>query len=71
MMAQYVDENDFQGWHCAKCDSDLELKEVVVSYMEGSFPVELPVCKVCGQVFIPESLAIRKMNEIEREMEDK
>jgi len=39
--------------------------------LDGSFPVELPVCKVCGQIFIPESLATQKMLEIEQQMEDK
>ena len=70
-MAQYVNEEDFIHWRCAKCNSELELRKVVVSYLDGSFPVELPVCKVCGQIFIPESLATQKMLEIEQQMEDK
>ncbi|MHC1771107.1 MAG: DVU_1557 family redox protein [Flexilinea sp.] len=70
-MAQYVQETEFSTWRCDKCDSELELRKVVVSYLEGSFPVDLPVCKKCGQVFIPESLAMHKMLEIEQQMEDK
>ena len=70
-MAQYVNEEDFIHWRCAKCNSELELRKVVVSYLDGSFPVELPVCKVCGQVFIPESLAKGRMAEVETTLEDK
>lgn len=70
-MAQYVQETEFSTWRCDKCDSELEFRKVVVSYLEGSFPVDLPVCKKCGQVFIPESLAMHKMLEIEQQMEDK
>ena len=70
-MAQYVKNEEFAEWRRDKCNWELELKKVVVSYLEGSFPVDLPVCKKCGQVFIPESLAIHKMLEIEQQMEDK
>lgn len=39
--------------------------------MDGSFPVDLPVCPSCGQVFVPEELALGKMAAVEKALEDK
>ena len=47
------------------------MKKVEVQYMGSGYPVDLPTCVKCGQVFIPEALAMTKMAEIERLLEDK
>jgi len=41
------------------------------SYLEHSFSTEVLRCPVCGQVFIPESLARGKMAQVEVSIEDK
>lgn len=56
---------------CQKCNVPLEPGPVTVKYMENAFPVELPRCPKCGLVFVPETLAIGKMLEVEKALEDK
>ena len=40
-------------------------------YLDNGFPVELPVCPVCGFVYVPEELALGKVASVERALEDK
>lgn len=56
---------------CAKCKVPLEPGKVVLQYMGNDFPVELPRCPVCGQALIPEELALGKILQVERALEDK
>ena len=58
-------------WRCADCDRPLELGQVAVTYMENSFTTEMPHCAQCGAVLVPEELALGKMAEVERILEDK
>ncbi len=58
-------------WMCGRCGCALETKKVNVSYMGSSFPVDLPVCPQCGQVYISEELATGKMADVEQLLEDK
>jgi len=58
-------------WWCGKCRVPLGLGKVNVSYLGSSFPVDLPRCPSCGLVFVPEELALGKMAEVERLLEDK
>lgn len=71
MRSTNVSEEEFADWVCGKCGCPLEFREVKVSYLGHGFPEPLPVCPKCGQVFIPEQLAIGKMQQIEQQMEDK
>ena len=59
------------NWMCAKCGVDLEIAEVNVAYLGSAFPVKLPRCPSCGLVFVPEALALGKMAEVEKTLEDK
>ena len=45
--------------------------KVDISYLGSSFPVDLLQCPRCGLVLIPEELAMGKMNEVEKALEDK
>ena len=45
--------------------------KVDISYLGNSFPVELLKCPNCGLVLIPEELALGKMAEVEKALEDK
>ena len=56
---------------CALCDRDLETRSVTVGYLGSAFQVDLLQCPVCGQVFVPEDLALGKMVEVEKQLEDK
>jgi hypothetical protein len=70
-MSQYVDLSAYQGWACAVCGQPLVPGSVDVSYLGNSFPVELLKCPGCGLVFVPEELALGKMVEVEKALEDK
>jgi rubredoxin len=70
-MSQYVDLSDYQEWVCANCGVPLELGKVDISYLGNSFPVELYKCPQCGLVLVPEELALGKMAEVEKALEDK
>lgn len=58
-------------WICDKCKKELVLRKVKVRYLEGNFEVELMRCPVCDMVFIEEDLAMGKMLEVEKDLEDK
>jgi hypothetical protein len=42
-----------------------------VAYLGNAFPVDLLKCSKCGLVLIPEDLALGKMVEVEKQLEDK
>nr|WP_092074424.1 CLJU_RS11820 family redox protein [Dendrosporobacter quercicolus]NSL49705.1 hypothetical protein [Dendrosporobacter quercicolus DSM 1736]SDM94457.1 hypothetical protein SAMN04488502_10955 [Dendrosporobacter quercicolus] len=56
---------------CAKCNIQLTPGQVTLSYLGGSFPVELYRCSQCGLVYIPEDLVQGKMQQVEAALEDK
>ncbi|HKS77096.1 MAG TPA: hypothetical protein VJQ82_28055 [Terriglobales bacterium] len=56
---------------CGKCQQELVVGKVTVSYLGNSFPVELLKCSTCGMAFVPEELATGKMLQVERALEDK
>lgn len=62
---------DFSSWKCMVCGKNLQPAAVELGYLDSMFTVELPACSQCGMVLIPEDLAIGKMAEVERLLEDK
>jgi NAD-dependent SIR2 family protein deacetylase len=56
---------------CVKCHVSLEKGTVTFDYMGSNFPVELLVCPKCGSAFVPEDLAVGKMQQVEKTLEDK
>jgi hypothetical protein len=58
-------------WMCANCNVPLETGKVDVAYLGNAFPVDLLKCPNCGLVLIPENLALGKMVEVEKQLEDK
>lgn len=58
-------------WICYKCNEKLVLRKVKVSYLGGNFEVDLMNCPKCNHVFIGEELALGKMLEVEKGLEDK
>jgi uncharacterized C2H2 Zn-finger protein len=43
----------------------------MVTYLGNSYPVQLMRCPKCGMVMVTEELAMGKMNEVEKALEDK
>ena len=70
-MIKEIDFSQEMAWRCASCDKALELTQVTVTYMNNSFTTEMPCCPQCGQVVVSEELAMGKMAEVEKILEDK
>ncbi|MDR1360298.1 MAG: hypothetical protein LBJ82_04875 [Deltaproteobacteria bacterium] len=66
-----LSEIEARGWICEKCGLPLELELVKITYMKSSFPVQLPRCPSCGFTLITPELALGKMLEVEKILEDK
>lgn len=58
-------------WICDKCNKELQLNKVKVVYLGGNFEVDLMQCPECKMVLIDEDLALGKMLEVEKGLEDK
>ena len=58
-------------WICGKCKEKLKPGKVNITYLGGNFEVELYKCPRCNKVFIGEDLALGKILEVEKELEDK
>lgn len=58
-------------WLCSKCGAKLEKSLTKVKYLNGDFEVELLKCPKCNMVLITEELALGKMLEVEKGLEDK
>ena len=56
---------------CAKCQLELVVSKVDASYLGNDFPVDLLRCPGCGFTYVPETLALGKMLDVERALEDK
>ncbi|MDR3568551.1 MAG: hypothetical protein P4L43_11040 [Syntrophobacteraceae bacterium] len=58
-------------WVCMKCGLPLEIGKVEVRYLGSMFPVDLYRCPGCRRPLVPEALAVGKMAEVEKLLEDK
>jgi len=58
-------------WICSRCGAPLTLGKIEIAYLGSAFPVELWHCRDCGLVLIPEELALGRMVEVEKMLEDK
>jgi hypothetical protein len=58
-------------WLCANCNQPLQPRQVTVGYLNNAYPVDLLCCPQCGLVMVPEDLALGKMAEVEKALEDK
>ena len=56
---------------CGQCHVPLENRPITLHYMGNDFPIMMPKCPICGQGLIPEELAIGKILQVERALEDK
>lgn len=60
-----------EGLICMKCNVQLQMLPATLSYMNSSFPADLPACPKCGMLYIPEQLATGKILHVEKSLEDK
>lgn len=58
------------SWRCS-CGGELAPHKVAAFYLGNRFEIELPACSQCGFILVPESLAVGKMLEVEKILEDK
>jgi predicted RNA-binding Zn-ribbon protein involved in translation (DUF1610 family) len=58
-------------WMCAHCGCALVVRSVNVTYLGSGYPVDLLQCPQCGIALVPEDLALGKMAEVEKILEDK
>jgi len=56
---------------CYRCGIPLELSEAKFSYLKHEFTHTVLRCPVCRHLYIPESLAVGRMSEVETMLEDK
>ena len=70
-MSEYINPSDLDTWECAACGVPLTVGKIMISYLGSAFPIELLKCPSCGLVLIPEELALGKMVEVEKALEDK
>lgn len=66
-----MERSDGQEIVCEKCQLPLAVGKTRLTYQGVNFEAELPRCPRCGQVFVPEDLALGKMHELEITLEDK
>lgn len=66
-----ISEQGTTTWNCDRCRTALIPGKVEFSYMGGSFKVDLPVCPGCGLALVPEELALGRMADAEKILEDK
>ncbi|MEA4907507.1 MAG: hypothetical protein GYA17_13510 [Chloroflexi bacterium] len=60
-----------QDWYCDNCGVPLAPGQITVSYLGNAYPVNLLRCPNCGLVLVTEELALGKMSEVEKALEDK
>ncbi len=58
-------------WDCVRCGVALEISKLDVDYLGSTYQVELHKCPRCGQALVPEDLALGRMIEVEKALEDK
>lgn len=64
-------ENKKERIFCGKCKAELVLKKTDFQYMRFTFNHEVPVCPICGQVYLSEELVNEKVKELEKNFEEK
>lgn len=70
MIGNYSRPEDL-AWKCRKCNVNLVVGSVTLSYMGNQMTADLPRCPICGFVLISAELALGKMAEVEQVLEDK
>jgi hypothetical protein len=70
-MTETINRTEGNNWLCAGCGIVLQPGKVTVSYLGSAYTVELFRCPRCGLTWVPEEVALGKMAEVEKVLEDK
>ena len=70
-MTETINKTEWDNWLCVGCGIALEPGKVTVSYLDNAYPVEMLRCPRCRLTWVPEEIALGKMAEIEKTLEDK
>ena len=70
-MSAENNSNTTPQWICGKCGSPLQIEAVNLSYLGSGYPVDLLVCRKCKRALVPADMALAKMLEVEKLLEDK
>ena len=70
-MTETINQTERNSWLCAGCGIALQPGKVTVSYLDNAYPVQLLRCPRCGLTWVPEEIALGKMAEVEKTLEDK
>ena len=64
-------QQEEKEWTCARCGIDLELAKVQITYVGCGFTIDALRCPQCYLVLVTEDLAVGKLAEAEKVLEDK
>ena len=70
-MSEFQSKNSESQWVCGKCGNPLQVSSVNVTYLGSGYPVDLLICRKCNRPLVPADMALGKMQEVEKLMEDK
>jgi hypothetical protein len=70
MSSNYIKAEDLE-WRCFKCNQALIVGSALVDYLGNELTTNLPMCPSCSRVLISEQLAVGKVAEVEKLLEDK
>ena len=70
MTADHIKAEDLE-WKCNACNLDLVVGPVVVDYLGNQLSTVLPQCPSCKMVLVSEELAMGKVAQVEKLLEDK
>ena len=58
-------------WRCSRCDQQLVAGSVLAEYLGNNITTQLPQCPSCHMVLVSEELAVGKIAEVEKLLENK
>ena len=69
--SRHLDHIEDFVWKCFKCDQFLSMGSAQVDYLGNELTTDLPMCPSCMMVLISEPLAMGKVADVEKILEDK
>ncbi|OPY67961.1 MAG: hypothetical protein A4E57_02012 [Syntrophorhabdaceae bacterium PtaU1.Bin034] len=70
-MSERNEQTEGSGYTCTKCGVEMEPAKVQVTYLGNSFMIDVLRCPRCRLVLVTEDIAVGKMAEAEKVLEDK
>ncbi|GAB6908136.1 conserved hypothetical protein [Desulfosarcina cetonica] len=70
MTVDHIKPEDLE-WKCFRCDQPLVAESVIAIYLGNNITTQLPQCPTCHSVLVSEELAVGKIAEVEKLLENK